>query len=401
MSLNRKSLESLVLVSGILVFLLFLLIPQPERPVTYWSTLSEASRTLKGQGAPSDLTQDIVGFRALLNRKDPYPMLALGVKELGLEWGVDHASTHPPMAFLLVAPIAFLPWIWASTVWAWLMVVLLLLSFRCCGLSWKASLGLTPFALLWPPVALSLGQITIIWLSGVAVAYRFLGRRSLPSGIAVAFASFTKFFPGLMVLAFMVKRQWRAVLGFVFFWVIILVFLELMDPDAILKYVQANQSITPEQIARPDNSSLLVNSYRFGGWVGVLFVLGFFILILWTNLGRLRAADPLSSSTLWILLSYYSVALLPLFWIFTLTPLLPVIGRLVSRKKLSTMLIGCMCFAIPVATPPFEPSAVIPLLTVNVLIGIGLIVDALPYRLFTAATFHEMVAPTRATSKTH
>ena len=174
---DSKPIDNAILFFGVLVFALILLLNRdapwfistldkvfsqncPEtsalRQVScvttqiFWMNvefLERASATLKGEGVASDLAQDIIGFQALVRHADPYPVLGPAYQKMGLDWGMQHPSTHPPMAFLLVAPIAFLPWNLASAAWAWFMLVLLVLTFRCFGTSWKAAIGLTPLVL--------------------------------------------------------------------------------------------------------------------------------------------------------------------------------------------------------------------------------------------------------------
>lgn len=392
MLLNRGLIDNVLLIIGIAILALFLLLPERNRPLTYYSYF-EASSTLKGEGGPSDITQDIIGFRALVRQQDPYPILGPAARELGLEWDVNHTSTHPPTAFLLVAPIAFLPWNWAAAFWAWLMLVLLVFTFRCFGISWKASAGLVPVALLWPPIATSLGQMTIIWLLAVAVGYHFQSKQRLPSAISIAVSSLAKFFPGLLAVVFLLKRQWHALLSFVSVWILSLVILVLLHPQSIFRYIEVNRSNSPDIIWRADNSSLLLNSYRAGGWIGVFLVLTLFILILWTNRDCFNNPQPVVFSKLWMLLTYFSVSLLPVFWIYSVTPLLPIIISLIFRKKLFTMTLGCCCLAIPVVVPAWGTRSVLPLVVVNLMVGTGLLVDALPFRMFTAVSLKDLVRP--------
>lgn len=391
---TRRSLpENAVLAIGMVVFALFLLLPEPDKPLMYLTRWQVASATLRGKADASDVAQDIIGFRALVRQQDPYPILGPAGQDIGVEWQVLHTSTHPPTAFLLVAPIAFLPWRWAAAAWAWLMLALLVLTLRCYGVSWKTALGLTPVALLWPPVATSLGQMTIIWLFGLAAGYRLQSKRPLWSGMSIGLASMTKLFPGLLIVAFFLKRQWRALLGFVSIWLASLVILVLLHPGSIHRYLEVNRSTAPDMIWRADNSSLLLNSYRYGGWIGLALVLAFFLLIVWTNRDCLYDSEPFASPRLWRLLSYFTVALLPISWGYSIAPLLPIVTFLVSRRKLSTMIVGSWCIVISCVGPMWGPYSVLPLVLVNLLVGTGLLFDALPFRLFTAHYLRDLAGP--------
>ena len=352
--------------------------------------MRQASLTLKGRGDPTDIAQDIVGFRALANRQDPYPILGPAYRSLGLEWvgEVRNASTHPPMAFLFVAPIAFLSWNWASALWAWLMITLVILSFRCYGISWKAAIGLTPIALLWPPVATSLGQLTIIWLFALSAGYYFERTKQFWSGIFIGLGAITKFFPGVLIISFLLKRKWIALLGFVSTFILSIILLLLLEPSSIYRYFEASQSTSSiAMILRLDNASLLINSYRFGGWVGVTMVLFLFLSIIWTNRDYFYAPLLYSSPRSWVLLSFFSVALLPISWVFSLAPLLPIVIILITRKKLSTLIIGVCCIVIPFIFPSYGTA--IPSAVVVLLVGVGLLFDGLPFKLFTAVSLQD------------
>ncbi len=414
--------DDAILIIGIVFLLVFLLLPEPNAPSmikfkddliqTYCTSLPTtssiscnlsqsflmnlevtefASSALKGKGAPSDLAQDIVGFRALVAQQDPYPILGPAYHKIGLEWGLTHASTHPPMAFLLVAPIAFLPWNWASAIWAWFMLTLIVFTLRFYGISWKKALGLTPLTLLWPPISTSLSQFTIIWLFVLAAGYPLERKQQFWSGILVGLATLTKFFPGIMAISFLLKRKWLALLGFMVTLVAALFIVLLLYPGAINRYIEVNQTNSVNMILRNDNSSLLFNSYRFAGWMGLALVLFLFFLIIWANKECFYNPQLSTSPRLWILLSYFSVALLPISWNFSLAPLLPIVVFLIFRKKLSTLTIGLFCILIPYITPASGFS--VPLALVTLLIGLGLLFDALPFKLFTATTIRDLIRP--------
>lgn len=73
--------------------------------------LLNATSTLLGHPAWSDLPQDLIGARALLSNSDPYPILGPVATAFGENWSeVTIRSTHPPTAFLLAVPIASLDW---------------------------------------------------------------------------------------------------------------------------------------------------------------------------------------------------------------------------------------------------------------------------------------------------
>jgi len=114
---NGICLENGVLVAGVGVFVFILFLPKPivNNRVTYLNSIEIASQSLKFQAYDGDIAQDMIGFRALVSRQDPYPVLGtVFQKEIGLNWNLLIESTHPPTAFLFAAPVALFPWKIAS-----------------------------------------------------------------------------------------------------------------------------------------------------------------------------------------------------------------------------------------------------------------------------------------------
>jgi hypothetical protein len=366
---------------GAVVLFLILFWPAPTPFVPYLHPLASAAATLKGAAPPSDLAQDIVGFRALIRHDNPYPMLGPAVETLGLNWPVEHVSTHPPTAFLLVAPIAMFPWPLAAMIWAWLMLGCLAIAFRLWGLPWLAALGLAPIALLWPPVATSLGQFTIIWLLGVGLAYNHERDNCFLSGLGIGLAALPKFLPGLTIVLFLSKPRRRAIAWAASVALASLAILQFLFPGSLERYAQANRLNAIAMVGRTDNASLPGAAYRLAGGWGIVAVVGFLALILWANRGALDPRRmPFPSTTLWMVVTYASVTLLPVSWIYSLTPLLPVIVFLIAKRTVASLAIGVTCVSLPFVFPIWGPSSVAPLVLVNILIGVGLIVQALPSR---------------------
>lgn len=381
---------------GAIVLFLILFSPAARSLLPSPSVLHSAARTLKGASAPADLAADIIGLRAMARQEDAYPILGQAAKALGLQWPVNHVSTHPPMACLLVAPVAFLPWPLAAMLWAWMMLALLAFSFRLYGLPWLLALGLTPIALLWPPVATSLGQLTIIWLWGFALGFRNRQHNHFLAGIGLGLAALTKLVPGLMIILFLSKKRWHAFLGMALVGTVSLASVLVLSPASFTQYFQANRSNARAMFLREDNASLLGAGYRWGAAWGVIVAIMFLALVCWAN--RKAAFDekaPFPTARLWMLLTYVLVALLPLFWIYSLTPLLPVIGWLLGRGKLSTLAVGLCCIGIPLFVPIWGVAAVLPLVLVNVLVGVGLLVDASRCRVLTADSFRALLSGPR------
>jgi uncharacterized membrane protein len=364
------AMASAVLLVGLLVA------PRHGNGSPYLKGLLAVSATLRGEIPHSDLAQDVYGFRALVAQRDPYPILGPALRTLGIDWDVKHASTHPPTCFLLLAPVACLPWNWASALWAWLMLGLLCLSFRCCGLRWGLALGLTPFALLWPPVATSLGQVTIVWLFGLTAAYHCRQSSPFRAGLGIGLAALTKLVPGVLVVVLLVRKQWRGVAGLALVWTLTVGVLGLMSPATFVQYLRANETAAPATLARSDNSALLATAFRVGGWPGLIAALAFLLLVMVASRRCFsRAADADAITRLWLLFMYLAVALLPVAWIYSVTPLLPVVLYLLSRGRVASLLTATAALAIPFVAPAGGEEAVTPLVAVTLLVGVGLILN--------------------------
>src|SRR5207253_7410260 len=129
----------------------------------------------------------------------------------------DHRSTHPPTAFVLVLPVAWLPWKAAAAAWGVLMLMTIAGAWWALGVSAELAAALAPLTLVWPPAAWSLGQLTPLWLLGLALAWRWRARPAL-AGAAVGIASLSKLLPALSLAPLLVRRRLRVLLGFAVVW---------------------------------------------------------------------------------------------------------------------------------------------------------------------------------------
>lgn len=378
--------ENYILALGLVVLAVVLSLEDVEKIYGYPITLWGASAALRGSAtdpAIPEIAQDLVGFRGLVRGSNAYPILAAGYSELGIQWDVMNATTHPPTAFLFVAPLAFVPTRLAVAGWAWLMLALIASTLVCYGASIKVAIGLAPLTLLWPPMTFSLLQLTILWVWGIAIGYRFLRDKTFWSGVGVGLAALTKFFPAVMLVVFILKRKWAGVIGFVVVWVIAGLAIIGLNPSSLYEYIAANRTNSFEQFMRADNFAFLSLAYRevglFPALALVLVALGIILALI-----RLFKTNVLAMPYLWIGLSYMAVALLPLVWLYSLAPLFPVILYLLTRGKLSTILAGAFGLLIPGI---IAPSAAIIAMAV---IALGLVFDLLPYKLFTARKLTEL-----------
>ena len=136
---------------------------------------------------------------------------ALGLLEIGVDahtyWSVNPADPYgatrpgdfgaffyPPVAAQLLAPTHLVPWPWFAAIWSLLLAA---------ALVWQAGLWTAP-ALLLVPVFAEIGVGNIHLLLGAAIVLGF----RWPA--AWAFVLLTKVTPGVGLLWFVVRREWRS-----------------------------------------------------------------------------------------------------------------------------------------------------------------------------------------------
>jgi Glycosyltransferase family 87 len=258
------------------------------------------------------------------------------------------------------------------------MLGLIVLSYRCYGLPWKGALGLMPIALLWPPTAHAIGTVSIVWLAGIAMAYHFRKTRPLLSGIGIGIASATKYWAGLVMMIFLLKRRWAAVLGFASLWMVMLAIVLALNSKAIPRHFEVLRQTSAAIIQRTDNQAPIVASYRHAGWIGVGLIVVLFALIILFN--RQSFLEPQPSTRAWILLSYCAVVILPTAYSPALLLQVPAIGFLLSARKIATTLLVLYCIIIPCIYTAGGEEAAFPMASVSIAIGLGFIVDALPIK---------------------
>lgn len=327
----------------------------------------DAAATLLGRPAWSDLPQDLIGARALLNGSDPYPILGPVAAAFGGNWSaVTSRSTHPPTAFLLVLPVANLSWPLASRVWSLLMIGAFLVSGWAYHWRWYVTVGTL---LLWPPVLVSYGQFTPLWLLGLALAWRFR-TRPFAAGVAIGFASLPKFFAAAALAPFVRKRNWGAVAGFAVTWALAISMLCVIDGRALTAYLIANRNNAAEQIGRLDNGALLPFSAHIFGPMGVAVVAA---LIIGIAAAAWRSA--MDDERRWLAWTWIGIALLPVAWSYSVLPLLPgLVAGLRADRGIAVRVFSALALASPLIgpLPPRSPRAVALCIA---LAGIALVYD--------------------------
>ena len=108
--------------------------------------------------------------------------------------GYFGAFTYTPVAARLFAPAAAMPWL--TFLWLWLAVQVATVAW----LGWRSAL----LVLAFPPVAVEIyhGNIHLLMAAAIALGFRY------PA--AWAFVILTKVTPGIGLLWFAVRREWRS-----------------------------------------------------------------------------------------------------------------------------------------------------------------------------------------------
>lgn len=159
-----------------------------------------------------DICRDIVATQRILHGQSPYAR----IPTCGMLFNVP----HPPAYFLLIGPFALLPLPWAAALWdlvglvaLWISVALIARELRLAPSPWALAL-LLALLLTWSPLLQTLleAQISPLLLLLFTLAWRWARRgRSGWAGAALGVATAVRLFPGLAVVYFLIRRDWRAV----------------------------------------------------------------------------------------------------------------------------------------------------------------------------------------------
>lgn len=221
-----------------------------------------------------------------------------------------------------------------------------------CRWEWYVTVGAL---LLWPPVLVSYGQFTLIWLLGLALAWRYR-EQSFIAGIAIGFAALPKFFAALALGPYVRRKDWGAIAGFATAWALALGTLLAIDGHAITAYFVANRHNATEQITRSDNGALLPFSAHLFGPVGVIIAATLMVGVALTVFRR--STDDSTSWWAWV---WFSTALLPIAWSYSVLPLLPGLAAGLRTERGPTVrILSALALCAPYIgpLPPRSPLAV-------------------------------------------
>lgn len=368
---------------AILLFVLLLFGDQKERTIEEWGYLGQLkllSKTLQGlNDRPTDIHADIIGFRGIIENKNAYPIIGPALREIGIHWDVRHAHTHPPTAFLFVAPISYLPINAGLTVWGYLMIGCIFMSMLLYGFNWRWSLFLTSLSLYWTPITLSFGQITLIWMLGLAIAFKYRNDISSVSGIGIGIASLTKFLPLITLFPFICRKKWQTILSAVLVWIAALVIVLIFNYETVFEYIVANKVNVSGVPTRSDNASLLIGLHRILGFPG-LVIMGLSIVgIVCLNRNDFFTSEGISSRC-FMFFSWLSVALLPIAWVYSLAPLFPVLLYFILQKNIVSTLLCLIVLLLPLFNMPWGNEFVPVSYFCTVTTGALFVIDRLPVK---------------------
>ncbi len=177
-----------------------------------------------GTVAPSDFVQDYIAARQLISGKSVYPANFTEIyKDLLQEspnFGSISNNAHPPFVSMLLFPLGFLSFKDASFLWCLieilctLFIIFLLLKSEDISLIYFPLILL--FILAWQPFQsnLRLGQISILLTLYVIVGWFFYKKgNDTVSGIFIALATMLEFYPGLLIVYFLINKKRKAFLS--------------------------------------------------------------------------------------------------------------------------------------------------------------------------------------------
>jgi hypothetical protein len=182
---------------------------------------------LRGITAPSDFAQDYIGARQLLSGKSVYPsnfdeMNRNLLQSFGsnLNPNIKFRNAHPPFVALLLFPFSLLSFHNAIILYMLITILSILFIIFLSLKSENISLIYYPFLVLfifsWPPfqVNLYLGQISIFITLFVTLGWFFYkkGNENI-AGFFIALATMIKFYPGFLLLFFLINKKYKALLS--------------------------------------------------------------------------------------------------------------------------------------------------------------------------------------------
>ncbi len=186
-----------------------------------------------GTTAPYDFPQDYIAGRQLLAGKTLYPPdFGNRYKNLLASSGgavnpqIGHLNAHPPFTTLLLFPFWLFSFHDAAVIWSTITILcsfaISLLLIKAVDTSWLYVPLLSLFIMAWPPFQanVAVGQVSVLVALFVSAGwYLYKKHKDLLAGIFIAFATMLKFYPGLLLIYFLIEKNyklfWSSVAGIV------------------------------------------------------------------------------------------------------------------------------------------------------------------------------------------
>ncbi|MHB1132069.1 MAG: glycosyltransferase family 87 protein [Chloroflexota bacterium] len=159
-----------------------------------------------------------------------------------------YANFHPPVIWLINLPLTVLPFEAVAVVWLLASLAILLMVVSRLGLSWRAGLALAA----WPPLYwhLWLGQYEIFIMAAAVFAWILASQgKGFWAGALLGGAATLKFYPALLLIPYLARRQWSVVAGGTLaFSAGMLVNLLVIGVDGAVYYVQGLSGVESSAI---------------------------------------------------------------------------------------------------------------------------------------------------------
>ena len=180
----------------------------------------------RGITAPTDFMQDYIAAKQVLAGKSvyPYDFMAIfksilsrnGIKLDQSKFSV-FVNAHPPFMSILLLPLGLLSFrnaifLWSIvTICSMLLIIFILIKTEGIPLLYLPLISICVFA--WTPFQTNLyyGQVSILITLFVITGWYFLkkGKEEM-SGIFIALATMLKFYPGLLIVYFIINKRYKA-----------------------------------------------------------------------------------------------------------------------------------------------------------------------------------------------
>lgn len=233
---------------------------------------------------------------------------------------------YPPLLAILLIPFTYLPCAYTTYLWHAFTIALwaactLVMTRRALAIGPWQALAVTALSAFFLPLmqGLEIGQVHVVVLA-CCLGALVLAQRNRPSsaysaGALLAFGAFIKYFPAFLIFYFLLRGQWRVVVGAAVAGVVLLIAQALIvGPQTLLDGIFGSLHSVQGQ-----SHGLWVSAVPGGfAWAALAF-LGFVVGVLW-------AARRGKGGDAWLGLGWALCTMLllsPLVWWFYLTWLLP------------------------------------------------------------------------------